>query len=66
MDGKVLANAATRTVTKCEDVAVEANRVREIIRSVQPPIDIEFVGIFTKDIRQHMVTSDVDPDLLTF
>ena len=61
----VLTNAPMRTMTKGEYVAVEANRVGGIVRPVQPSIEIEFVGVFTENTRQYMITGDVDPDILT-
>jgi hypothetical protein len=66
-EGEVLTDAGTRTVTKSEQVAVDADRAREIIQPVvQPPIDIKFVGVFAEDALQPVVTGDVDPDVLAF
>jgi hypothetical protein len=46
----VLTHAGARTVTESDQVAVDPDQAREIIQpAVQPPIDIEFVGVFAED-----------------
>ena len=54
-------------MTESDQVAIDPYQTREGIEpAVQPPVDIEFVGVFTEDTRQSIVTRDVDPDVLTF
>ena len=62
----VLTNADIRAVTKRDQVPVDPDKTREAIEpAIQPPIDIEFVGVFTEDVWLSIVARDVDPDILT-
>ena len=61
-----LTDTGVRTVAKSYQVTVNADQARDITQLVvQPPIDIEIVGVFTEDARQPVVTGDIDPNVLT-
>ena len=48
--GKVLTNAGVWTVTKSDQVAVDANQAGEIVQFVvQPPIDVKLMSVFTEE-----------------
>ena len=48
----MLTDAGVRSMAKSDQVAVDADHAREIIRPVvKPSVDIKFVGVFTEDAR---------------
>ena len=54
-------------MAKTHQDTVNTDQARESIQPVvQPSVDVEFVGIFTEDARQPVITGDVVPDVLTF
>jgi len=52
---------------KSHQVGIDTDGIGEsILPGLQPPIDVEFLGISTKNTRESVVARDVDPDFLSF